>query len=128
MRLIAGLDHVQIAMPPGQEERARAFYQGVLGLQEVRKPDPLVPRGGCWFEGPKSYVHLGVEEDFQPARKAHVAFIVSDMAQLRSALERAGYEIVPDEVLPGVERFYCSDPFGNRLEFIRDGDGFSQRP
>lgn len=124
---IVGLDHVQLAMPPGCEDDARRFYAGVLGLIEVPKPAPLLPRGGCWFEGAGTVVHIGVEEDFAPARKAHPAFRVTDLVAGRAALLAAGSPVVEDESLPDVRRFYTADPFGNRIEIIQDGDGFAQR-
>jgi catechol 2,3-dioxygenase-like lactoylglutathione lyase family enzyme len=124
---ITGLDHVQLAMPPGREDEARHFYGGLLGLAEVAKPAALVPRGGCWFEGPDTFLHLGVQDDFLPARKAHPAFLVADLERLREILATAGVPIKPDSTLPRVKRFYAADPFGNRLEFIRHEDGFSQR-
>ena len=123
---IVGLDHVQLAMPPGGEAEARRFYGEVLGMAEVPKPSPLAERGGCWFESPGAIVHLGVEASFAPARKAHPAFRVADLEKCRLALAAAGAPIVPDNSLPGVRRFYTADPFGNRLELIQDGDGFSQ--
>ena len=123
---IIGLDHVQLAIPPGKEDQARHFYRGLLGLAEVAKPAALVPRGGCWFEGPDTFLHLGVQDDFLPARKAHPAFLVADLERLREILATAGVPIKPDSTLPGVQRLYAADPFGNRLEFIQDGDGFSQ--
>ncbi len=125
---VIGLDHVQLAMPPGGEEKAREFYRGLLGLREVSKPDQLASRGGCWFEGPRTVVHLGVWEEFVPARKAHPAFLVSDLDKLLQKLEDTGIPIVPGESLRGVRRFYAEDPFGNRIEFIRDGDGFLRAP
>ncbi len=121
---IVGLDHVQLAMPAGREAEARAFYGGVLGLREVEKPAPLVPRGGCWFAGPGLQLHLGVEAEFAPARKAHPAFLVADLAAACRALEAAGAPVLPDPTLPGVRRCYTADPFGNRIELIQAGDGF----
>lgn len=123
---ITGLDHVQLAIPPGKEDEARQFYGGLLGLAEVGKPAALVPRGGCWFEGPGTYLHLGVQDDFLPARKAHPAFLVADLERLREILAAAGIPVTPDSTLPGINRFYAADPFGNRLEFIQHEDGFSQ--
>lgn len=105
-------------MPPGGEERAVDFYEGLLGLQRVPKPPHLEKRGGCWFESGQLRVHLGVEEPFLPATKAHPAFLVEDVASLMNQLDRAGVPIVEDEPLPGYLRFYGSDPFGNRLEFL----------
>lgn len=125
--MVTGLDHVQLAMPENQEDRARQFYGSLLGLVEVPKPESLAVRGGCWFESGRTIVHLGVQKDFIPALKAHPAFTVSDLGQLRERLTRAGYTVNDDDSVPGVNRFYVSDPFGNRLEFIQDGQGFSQR-
>jgi catechol 2,3-dioxygenase-like lactoylglutathione lyase family enzyme len=124
---ITGIDHIQVAMPPGEEETARRFYGALLGLVEVPKPSALVTRGGCWFEGSGTVVHLGIEVAFSPARKAHPALRVDDLAALRSILAAAGVPITPDDTLPDVRRFYAADPFGNRIEFIQDGDGFAQR-
>ena len=108
---ITALHHVQLAMPEGAEDIARAFYTGLLGLTEVDKPEILAGRGGCWFEGGSCRLHLGVETPFAPAKKAHPALVVEDLAAARDAL--GGGEI---EALPGLRRFYVFDPFGNRLE------------
>ncbi len=124
---VVGLDQVQLAMAPGGEDEARRFYAGLLGMTEVEKPAPLRPRGGCWFESRGTVVHVGVEEDFAPARKAHPALRVTDLEESRRALQAAGAPIVADDSLPDVRRFYTADPFGNRLELIQDGDGFAQR-
>ena len=123
---ILGLDHVQLAMPAGGEATARPFYENLLGLKEMPKPEPLRRRGGCWFAGNGVQIHLGVTPDFVPARKAHPAFVVSDLEGLRQKLLAAGVNIVADTAVPRVHRFYAYDPFGNRLEFIQDGDGFNQ--
>jgi catechol 2,3-dioxygenase-like lactoylglutathione lyase family enzyme len=123
---IVGIDHIQLAMPAGQEEAARRFYGGVLGLAEIAKPAPLAARGGCWFGVSGTQIHLGVEREFVPARKAHPALLVANLDTARKALEGAGVATIPDDALPGVRRFYAADPFGNRIEFIQDGDGFSQ--
>lgn len=127
--LLLGLDHVQLAMPPGGEPQARAFYGSVLGLTEVGKPAALAGRGGCWFVGPGGlHLHLGVEDDFRPARKAHPAFVVTDLAALRERLAVSGVAVVEDGVDIGVERCYVADPFGNRIELVgRDGAGFTHR-
>lgn len=117
MRLI-GLHHVQLAMPPDGEDRAEAFYSGILGIPRVAKPGHLEGRGGCWFEAGELRVHLGVEEEFVPARKAHPALLVDDLDEMRRRLESAGVEVVIDQPLPGYERFYADDPFGNRIEFL----------
>jgi catechol 2,3-dioxygenase-like lactoylglutathione lyase family enzyme len=114
---ITGIDHVQIAAPPGCEAAARAFYGGLLGLSELTKPEPLAARGGCWFRAGGLELHVGVEDPFAPARKAHPGFVVDDLAALRQALAGQGIEARDDRDLPGVERFYAEDPFGNRLEF-----------
>jgi catechol 2,3-dioxygenase-like lactoylglutathione lyase family enzyme len=105
------IDHVQVAAPPGCEEEARAFYGGVLGLHEVEKPEALRGRGGVWFE----QLHVGVEQDFRPARKAHPALAVENLDALAA---RIG-DVEWDDAVPGVRRFYATDPFGNRLEFLQ---------
>lgn len=115
---LLAIDHVQLAMPPGGEPAARAFYAGLLGLAEARKPARLAARGGVWFEAGAVRVHLGVEQDFRPARKAHPAFLVRDLERLRARLEGAGVELRDDDAIPGTRRFYAADPFGNRLEFV----------
>jgi catechol 2,3-dioxygenase-like lactoylglutathione lyase family enzyme len=112
------LDHVQLAMPAGREADARAFYQGALGIPEVKKPANLAKRGGCWFERGALKIHLGVEADFRPARKAHPALIVEDLASLSAALTKAGYPVRSDEPLEGYTRLYVDDPFGNRIELM----------
>jgi catechol 2,3-dioxygenase-like lactoylglutathione lyase family enzyme len=111
------LDHVQIAAPPGCEDAARAFYAGLLGCEELPKPAELAARGGCWFRVGALELHVGVEEDFVPARKAHPGFVVDDLAALAARFAEHGIETRPDHAIPGVERFYADDPFGNRLEF-----------
>ena len=116
--LVKLLDHVQLAMPAGREADARAFYQGVLGIPEVKKPAILAKRGGCWFERGTLKIHLGVEADFRPARKAHPAFIVEDLASLSAALTKAGHALRSDEPLEGFTRVFVDDPFGNRIELI----------
>ncbi|HXD56870.1 MAG TPA: hypothetical protein VN606_03085 [Thermoleophilaceae bacterium] len=115
--MIAGLDHVQLACPPGGEDQARAFYGGLLGLPEIEKPEPLRARGGVWFECGAHQLHVGVEDDFRPARKAHPALRVASTAQLRALAERLG-DVRWDDDLPGFQRFYVDDPFGNRLELL----------
>jgi catechol 2,3-dioxygenase-like lactoylglutathione lyase family enzyme len=116
---LEAIDHVQAAMPAGGEDQARAFYGALLGLPETPKPPALARRGGCWFESPLVKVHLGVETPFAPARKAHIAFRVDDVQALAARARAAGYEVVEDGDLPGCERIYVYDPFGNRLEFLR---------
>jgi catechol 2,3-dioxygenase-like lactoylglutathione lyase family enzyme len=115
--MITGLDHVQLACPVGAEDDARAFYGGLLGLSEIEKPEPLRARGGVWFECGAHHLHLGVEEDFRPARKAHPALRVASPAELRALADRLG-DVRWDEDLPGFQRFYVDDPFGNRIEVL----------
>ena len=112
--MITGLDHVQVAAPPGCEAEARAFYGGLLGLAEVPKPASLAARGGVWF----GFLHVGVTQDFLPAAKAHPALRVSDLDALAARLIEAGVEVRWDHEIPGVARFYADDPWGNRLEFM----------
>ncbi len=115
------LDHVQVAIPPDGEATARTFYVGVLGMVELAKPARLVSRGGCWFaggEGASVQIHCGVEPAFQPARKAHPAVLVVGIDELAESLGKAGYPVQWDDDLEGLRRFFCDDPFGNRLEFI----------
>ena len=121
------LDHIQLAMPKGKEEEARAFFSGVLGMQEEEKPYPLSERGGCWFHKGSVILHLGVEDGFIPQKKAHPAMVVADLSELEKVLKANGHDVLWDDALPTRKRFYTSDPFGNRIEFIREGDGFSQK-
>jgi catechol 2,3-dioxygenase-like lactoylglutathione lyase family enzyme len=118
MGSVVGLDHLQLAMPKGREDEARAFYAGLLGLAELPKPPNLARRGGVWFALGQQQFHLGVEEDFRAARKAHPAFLVRDLPKLRGKLQQAGYAPYEDEPLEGYRRFYVADPFGNRLEML----------
>ena len=113
------LDHVLLAMPAGRESEAREFYQGLLGIPEAPKPPALAARGGCWFEDGELKVHLGVEKNFAPARKAHPAFIVDDLSALEAALRSAGCPIAHDEPLEGYDRLFVNDPFGNRIELMQ---------
>lgn len=121
---IIGIDHIQLAMPPEQEAAARRFYGDLLGLPEIPKPASLVGRGGCWFDGPGFGLHLGVQQDFSPARKAHPCWRVDDLPAWFEMLAAAGVQVEPDRSVPGVRRFYAFDPFGNRLEFLQAGDTF----
>lgn len=124
--LVSGFDHIQIAMPRGEEPRARAFYGAFLGFTEAAKPAALANRGGLWFVGPGLHLHLGVEDPFRPAKKAHIAMLVEDIEAARSALRAADVDVTDDDVDIGVARFYASDPFGNRLEFVAEADtGFT---
>ena len=115
---VVGIDHVQLAMPAGGEDEAEAFYQGLLGLTRVPKPEPLAARGGCWFEGDGVKVHLGVEADFRPARKAHPALVVDDLAALCRQLTDAGCEIRDGDDPSGRPQAYVDDPLGNRIELV----------
>ena len=115
----SAIDHVQLAMPVDGEERARAFYGSVLGMKEVPKPPELAKRGGCWFECGPVQIHLGVEAEFRPARKAHPALRCLDFEGLIARLKAAGVNVTPDDTIPGVERCHIADPFGNRIELIK---------
>jgi len=117
MKILA-IEHVQLAMPPGQEPKARAFYADILGLTEVPKPADLARRGGAWFELGPAKVHLGVEADFRPARKAHPALLVEGRAELIVKLEASGHAVTRDDSLGGYNRAYVDDPFGNRIEMM----------
>jgi|SRR5271155_720277 len=114
---ILGIDHIQIAAPPGCEPEARNFFGGLLALEEIEKPEPLRSRGGCWFRLGSVQLHIGVEENFRPALKAHPALAVGDIADLYRVLEEAGVHCVWDDAIGDVRRFYANDPWGNRLEF-----------
>jgi len=119
---VHGIDHVQLAMPAGGDDDARAFYGRVLGLPERPKPPNLAARGGCWFGAEGVELHLGVEDGFRPARKAHPALLVDDLPALVRRLRVAGVDVVEDEPLPGYDRVYVADPFGNRLELLEPLD------
>jgi catechol 2,3-dioxygenase-like lactoylglutathione lyase family enzyme len=105
-------------MPAGREGEAESFYSALLGLKPVPKPPELEARGGCWFRGQGVELHLGVEEDFRPARKAHPAFLVEDLDGIRTRLENAGVETADGAELEGLRRFHAFDPFGNRIELL----------
>lgn len=112
------IDHVQIAIPIGGEAQARAFFGAMLGLEELPKPEHIAGRGGCWFAAGEHQIHLGVEADFRPAKKAHIALRTGDMAELRARFEAAGYATFDDVPIAGSRRFFSTDPFGNRIEFL----------
>ena len=114
-----GLHHVQLAMPRGREDDARSFYVGVLGFAERPKPANLAARGGAWFTAGSAEVHLGGEDDFRPAKKAHPALLVEDVAEMAARCTSAGFAVTTDEPLPGFERVYVADPFGNRIELLQ---------
>jgi catechol 2,3-dioxygenase-like lactoylglutathione lyase family enzyme len=115
---LIAIDHVQLAMPPGSEEMARGFYRDLLGMQELPKPAELAKRGGCWFESGSVQLHLGIETDFWPAKKAHPGLRCRDYDGLTARLRGAGIEIKDDDSIPGVRRCHIFDPFGNRIELI----------
>jgi catechol 2,3-dioxygenase-like lactoylglutathione lyase family enzyme len=116
----AAIDHVQLAMPPGGEQTARLFYATALGMVEIPKPTELAKRGGCWFESGGIRVHLGVDSDFHPARKAHPALRCRDYDGLTARLQRAGIDVIAADDIPGLTRCHIHDPFGNRIELIRE--------
>ncbi|MEU2449992.1 VOC family protein [Streptomyces sp. NPDC012765] len=116
--MLTAVDHVQLAAPPDSEDRLRAYYTDVLGMTEIPKPPVLAARGGCWFAAGPVQLHLGVEEDFRPATKAHPGLRVTDIEAYASRLRERGAQVVWDDNLPGHRRFYSEDPVGNRLEFL----------
>ena len=116
---ITALHHVQLAMPAGGEDAARRFYGGLLGLAEVPKPAALAKRGGCWFEDGDVRIHMGVEQDFRPAKKAHPALQVSDIDTIRDRMIAGGVDVKDDDALDGFRRFFVADPFGNRIEILQ---------
>ncbi len=120
--LVVAIDHVQLAMPAGQEGKARAFYEGILGIPEKPKPANLAKRGGAWFESGHIKVHIGVDKDFAPAAKAHIAFLTTELHDIVTRSRSAGLQVQDDEPLEGYERVYIYDPFGNRLEFMQVKD------
>jgi catechol 2,3-dioxygenase-like lactoylglutathione lyase family enzyme len=123
---IVGIDHVQLSMPPGGEDEARRFYGAVLGLREIAKPPQLAGRGGCWFVGADTAIHLAREAGFRPHAKAHPALVIRDLAAAREALVAAGVTIEEDDSGLPVARCYVRDPFGNRIELVDERDaGFS---
>ena len=122
--MITGIDHVQVAAPPGCEPAARSFYGGLLELAEVDKPEVLAARGGCWFAVGGQQLHVGVAQPFTPSARAHPALHVDDRAALETLaarLQAGGFTVEWDDVIPGTARFYVHDPFGNRLELVAPG-------
>jgi catechol 2,3-dioxygenase-like lactoylglutathione lyase family enzyme len=115
---VVGLDHVQLAIPAGGEDKARAFFGGLLGMVEVPKPANQ-SRTGCWFVGGAAALHIGVDPDFRPAKKAHPALLVDDLAAVRARLAAAGCITRDDKPVDGYERFFTEDPFGNRIELMQ---------
>jgi catechol 2,3-dioxygenase-like lactoylglutathione lyase family enzyme len=130
--VIVGIDHVQVAIPRGAEPTARAFYVALLGMTEVSKPAALAGRGGCWLRSGAATLHLGVDEPFGPARKAHPSFCVDDLDVLAERLVMADYPVTwASGEIPGVRRFHTADPFGNRIEFqagVTSSDGAVSDP
>ncbi|MCL6672537.1 MULTISPECIES: VOC family protein [Streptomyces] len=121
--MLTAVDHVQLAAPAGCEDLLRAYYTDVLGMTEIPKPPVLAARGGCWFQTGAVQLHLGVEENFRPARKAHPGLRVTGIEAYAARLEAKGAQVAWDGNLPGHRRFYSEDPVGNRLEFLEpDGD------
>jgi catechol 2,3-dioxygenase-like lactoylglutathione lyase family enzyme len=116
--VLEGIDHVQIAAPAGCEAEARRFFGELLGLEELEKPEPLRSRGGVWFRVGTQQLHVGVEQDFAPARKAHPAFAVSRYDELVARLRSAGVQVADDASIPGVRRCYVADPWENRIELV----------
>jgi catechol 2,3-dioxygenase-like lactoylglutathione lyase family enzyme len=119
MTTITAIDHVQIAIPLGGEELARGFYEGLLGLDPVQKPASMAVRGGAWYQAGAVKVHLGVEHSFRANDKAHVAFVVKDVAALAAQAQQQGFKVKQDDELPGYVRAFLYDPFGNRIEVLK---------
>ena len=116
--MLSHLHHIQLAMPAAREDEARAFFAGVLGMTEIEKPPVLAARGGAWFRGGGVEIHLGVEDPFAPARKAHPGLVVDDLDEAARRVATTGQDVTWDTDFPGFRRFYAHDPFGNRLEFL----------
>ncbi|MFD7994464.1 VOC family protein [Streptomyces mexicanus] len=116
--MLSAIDHVQLAAPPGSEDRLRAYYADALGMTEIPKPPVLAARGGCWFQAGAVQLHLGIEEDFRPAHKAHPGLRVTDIEAYAARLAAHGAPVTWDDDLPGHRRFSSRDPVGNRLEFL----------
>jgi catechol 2,3-dioxygenase-like lactoylglutathione lyase family enzyme len=121
--VLDGIDHVQLAAPPGCEPEARRFFAGLLGLEELEKPEPLRARGGVWFQVGEQQLHVGVEEGFVAAGKAHPAFAVSAYDELVARLRAAGVAVTDDDSIPGVRRCYVADPWQNRIELVAVENG-----
>ncbi len=116
----SAIDHVHLAIPPGGEQKARRFFGDLLGMVEIPKPPELAKRGGCWFQSGEVQIHLGIEEDFRAAKKAHPALRCADYDGIRARLRVAGISMQEDENIPGVRRCHMFDPFGNRIELVAE--------
>ena len=116
--IFKAIDHIQLAAPKGSEDTARKFFKNILGFEEVEKPEELKKRGGVWFEFGNYQIHIGIEEPFYPAKKAHPAFEIENIEELKKHLVTNGIDVIEDDKLPGAKRFYISDPFGNRMELL----------
>jgi catechol 2,3-dioxygenase-like lactoylglutathione lyase family enzyme len=116
--IFKSIDHIQLAAPKGSEDTARKFFKNILGFDEVEKPEELKKRGGVWFEVGNYQIHIGIEEPFYPAKKAHPAFEIENIEELKKHLVTNGIDVIEDDKLPGAKRFYISDPFGNRMELL----------
>ena len=121
--MLDGIDHVQLAAPPGCEPEARRFFAGLLGLEEVEKPESLQARGGVWFRAGAQELHIGVEQEFAPARKAHPAFAVSGYDEIVARLRAAGVALIDDASIPGLRRCFVADPWENRIELVAVENG-----
>lgn len=118
MQFFTVIDHVQLAMPPDEEQKARSFYAGILGMAEIQKPPELAKRGGVWFASANVQIHLGIEQDFRPAKKAHPALRSDRYDELMAHLQAQRVKVVPDQSIPGIRRSYIADCFGNRIEIM----------
>ena len=118
MSEVYGVDHVQLSLPPGEEDRARAFYIELLGFHEVPKPEALAGRGGAWFESGAVKLHLGAEPDMRPMKKAHPGLLVHGLGDMVARLQAARVPVTFDAPLPGYDRAHIVDPFGNRIELL----------
>ncbi len=116
------LHHVQLAIPPGSEDECRRFYCAILGWKELPKPAVLVKRGGLWLSAGEVELHLGVEQDFHPAKKAHPAFLVTAIDNIAADLASQKFEVDWDDSIPEFKRFFVFDAVGNRLEFMQPSD------
>ncbi|WP_249599336.1 VOC family protein [Peribacillus frigoritolerans] len=116
--IFKAIGHIQLAAPKDSEDTARKFFKNILGFDEVEKPEELKKRGGVWFEFGNYQIHIGIEEPFYPAKKAHPAFEIENIEELKKHLVTNGIDVIEDDKLPGAKRFYISDPFGNRMELL----------